>query len=86
VIGFSKSLADEVQEFGIKVQVVLPDVTDTPMLGEGDASAVFGKALPPARVGDFIVHILCLPDDTVLLNPIIAPFGNQMGRMQRWRS
>jgi NAD(P)-dependent dehydrogenase (short-subunit alcohol dehydrogenase family) len=86
VVGFSESLAEEVRPFGIKVQVVLPDATDTPILGGGEAASLFGRTLPPARVGDFIVHLLSLPEDTILLHSIIAPFGNQTGPAQRWQS
>jgi NAD(P)-dependent dehydrogenase (short-subunit alcohol dehydrogenase family) len=77
VLGFSESLSDEVLQFGVKVQVLLPDATDTPMLEDGRSSTVFGKVIPPARVGDFIVHLLSMPEDTVLVNPLIAPLGNQ---------
>jgi hypothetical protein len=34
-------------------------------------------------VGDFIVHLLSMPQDTVLVNPLIAPIGNQ-SRLARY--
>jgi NAD(P)-dependent dehydrogenase (short-subunit alcohol dehydrogenase family) len=83
VLGFSESLSEEVSRFGVKVQVLLPDATDTPMLEDGGDGTVFGKVIPPARVGDFIVHLLSLPQDTVLVNPLIAPLGNQ-SRLSRY--
>jgi len=77
VLGFSQSLSEEVSQFGVKVQVLLPDATDTPMLEDTGDGTAFGKVIPPARVGDFIVHLLALPQDTVLVNPLIAPLENQ---------
>jgi 3-oxoacyl-[acyl-carrier protein] reductase len=76
VMGFSESLAEEVKQFGIKVHAVLPDVTATPMLGEAGATTSWGKPLPPARVADFIVYLLSLPEDTMCLKPVIAPLGS----------
>jgi NAD(P)-dependent dehydrogenase (short-subunit alcohol dehydrogenase family) len=84
VVGFSESLAEEVRPFGVKVQVLLPDVTDTPMLNEHGKGNIFGKTMQPARVADFIVHLLSLPADTILLHAVIASFGNQAGPVQRW--
>jgi NAD(P)-dependent dehydrogenase (short-subunit alcohol dehydrogenase family) len=77
VLGFSESLSEEVSQFGVKVQVLLPDATDTPMLEDGGDGTVFGKTIPPGRVGDFVVHLLSMPEGTVLVNPLIAPLGNQ---------
>lgn len=76
VVAFSQALAEEVSQFGIKIQVVLPDVTDTPMLGEAVGAASLENLLPASRVGDFIVHLLSQPEDTILLNPLITALGN----------
>jgi len=74
VIGLSEALAEEARPYGIKVHVVLPDAVDTPMWEQNRPIAAPPEALPPARVADLIVYLLTLPDDTVLVNPIIAPF------------
>jgi NAD(P)-dependent dehydrogenase (short-subunit alcohol dehydrogenase family) len=76
VVGFSESLAEEVRPFGVKVQVLLPDAIDTPMLDEQGKGNIFGKTMQPAHVADFIVHLLSMPEDTVLLHSVITSFGN----------
>jgi len=76
VIGLSESLAEEVREFGIKVHVVLPDVTDTPIWGKGPGPERFGKSLSPSCVADLIIYLLCQPDDVVVPNPLITSAEN----------
>jgi 3-oxoacyl-[acyl-carrier protein] reductase len=74
VIGLSEALAEEVRQYGVKVQVVLPDAVDTPMWDQNGPVPRPGNTLPPTRVADFIIYLLSLPADTVLLDPVIAPF------------
>lgn len=83
VVGFSESLAEEVKQFGIKVQVVLPGATETPILGKGDTAVGFGRSLPPVRIGEFIIYLLTLPSDTVLINPVIAPLQSRHRKVPR---
>ena len=73
VVGLSRVLADEVKDHGIKVYAVLPDLVSTPMLGP--LGARLGATLDPARVADCIVELLAMPEDTVLVDPLIAPFA-----------
>jgi NAD(P)-dependent dehydrogenase (short-subunit alcohol dehydrogenase family) len=72
VVGMSEALAEEVRSFGIRVQVLLPDAVDTPMLRATHLGA-FG-ALPPERLGEFIVRLVTGERDSVLSRPLIAPF------------
>jgi 3-oxoacyl-[acyl-carrier protein] reductase len=74
VIGLSESLAEEVRKFGVRVQVVLPDAVDTPMWDQNGPIPRPGNALPPTRVADLIIYLLSLPQDAVLLSPVIASF------------
>ena len=76
VVGLSESLAEEVRPFGIKVHVLLPDATHTPILGEGAAAQRFGRSMPPERIADLILHILLQPEDTVMVKPLIMPSDN----------
>jgi NAD(P)-dependent dehydrogenase (short-subunit alcohol dehydrogenase family) len=76
IIGLSQALAHEARSYGVKVYSVLPDIVDTPMLGLL-GRAQLGASLPPERVAELILHLLTLPPDTVLMNPLIAPFLNQ---------
>ncbi len=73
VMGLSEALAEEVRPYGIRVQVLLPDAVDTPLVR--GSTLVRGGALSPDAVGEFLVHMLCQPLDGLLLAPILAPFG-----------
>lgn len=74
VVGLSEALAEEVRPYGIKVHVVLPDAVATPMWNQNGPIPAPADALPPSRIADFIVYLLRLPEDTILVNPVIAPF------------
>jgi NAD(P)-dependent dehydrogenase (short-subunit alcohol dehydrogenase family) len=73
VIGLSESLAEEVRPYGIRVQVVLPEAVDTPLLSQNGPIFRPPDMLSAERVADFIAYLLALPEDTWLLNPTIAP-------------
>jgi NAD(P)-dependent dehydrogenase (short-subunit alcohol dehydrogenase family) len=74
VIGLTESLTEEARPYGIKVHVVLPDAVDTPIWEQNGPIAAPPDALPPERVANVIVYLLTLPDDTMLVSPVIAPF------------
>lgn len=74
VIGLSEALAEEVRSYGIRVQVLLPDVTETPMMLVTGNLAPYGL-LKPETVAHFIICMLALPPDAVLSYPLIAPFA-----------
>ncbi|HEX6201669.1 MAG TPA: SDR family oxidoreductase [Thermoanaerobaculia bacterium] len=74
VIGFSESLADEVRSYGIRVQVVLPEMVDTPLLAQNGPLPRPPDLLRAEAVAALIVHLVSLPEDSVLLAPVIAPF------------
>jgi NAD(P)-dependent dehydrogenase (short-subunit alcohol dehydrogenase family) len=73
VVGMSQALADEVRPHGIRVQVLLPDAVDTPLVR--GSTLTRGGALPADMVGDFLVDMLGRARDAVLLEPVVAPFG-----------
>jgi 3-oxoacyl-[acyl-carrier protein] reductase len=73
VMGLSEALAEEVRGFGIRVQVMVPDVVETPMLEKAHL-AVF-HALPAERAAGLILEMLAGPEDRLLVNPMIEPFG-----------
>jgi NAD(P)-dependent dehydrogenase (short-subunit alcohol dehydrogenase family) len=85
VVGLSEALAKEVGQFGVRVHVIYPDVTDTRMLVVAGGTARYSQALPPARVADVIVHLLSLPDDVILRNVVVAPFARPP-RQTTWQS
>jgi len=67
VLGLSESLAEEVAQYGIKVEVLFPDVTETPLLQNSMLERRLGPLLPVDRVADLILFVLMLPGDTVLM-------------------
>jgi 3-oxoacyl-[acyl-carrier protein] reductase len=85
VIGLSESLAEEVRHYRIRVQVVLPDAVDTPLWDQnGRTLPRPTAALPPSRVAALIVFLLSLPDDAMLLCPVIAPVRGRRDRSGSW--
>jgi len=75
VNGLTKSIADDVRSYGIKVLAIMPDAIDTPMWEQNHPVPPPGNALPPDHVADLIVFMLTQPRDTVLLDPVIVPLG-----------
>lgn len=76
VMGLSEALAEEVHSYGIRVQVILPDVTDTPMMHVTRNLAPHGL-LNPETVANFVISMLALPRDAVFSHPLIEPFAIQ---------
>lgn len=73
VTGLSQALADEVRDDGIRVYVLLPDAVNTALIA-GTRLAPRG-ALRPEVVGRLIVDLLQMPFDTIVVNPLVAPFS-----------
>ncbi|HUD72159.1 MAG TPA: SDR family oxidoreductase [Dongiaceae bacterium] len=74
VIGLSESLAEEARPHGVRVQVVLPEVVDTPMLAQNGPLFRPKEMLPAERVAAFITHLVTLPQGMVLVNPVLGVF------------
>lgn len=75
VIGLSEALAEEVVRHRIRVQTVLPDVVATALWDQNGILPPPSDALPAERVGEFIAYLVCLPDDLMLVNPVLARFS-----------
>lgn len=75
VVGMSEALAEEMRQYGIRVNVVMPDAVDTPMWDQNGPVKVPKRAsLPPERVANVIAHVAMLPEDTLLGHMVIFPF------------
>ncbi len=66
VVGLSEALAEEVAEDGIRVEVLFPDLVDTPLVRDTTLAARLGPSLPAERVAEVVVYLVTLPEDTVL--------------------
>lgn len=75
VVAFTEALAEEVTPHGIAVTALLPDIVETPMLGEL-GRAMLGVALPPARVADLVIRLLTLEGNARMIHPLVAPMMN----------
>jgi short-subunit dehydrogenase len=74
VLGLTESLAEEVMQYNIRVCAVLPDAVKTPLWNQNGPVAPPASALCPERVAEFIVYLLGMPEDTILVHPVIAAF------------
>jgi NAD(P)-dependent dehydrogenase (short-subunit alcohol dehydrogenase family) len=74
VIGLSEALAEEVRQYGIRVQVLLPGAINTGMWNQNGPLPQPDNTLPPERVADLVRFMISLPKDTVLSTPFIEPF------------
>ena len=83
VRGFSESLMEEVGRSGVRVHTLLPDAVATPLWEQNGPVPMPPDALPPERVAEFIAYLIDLPEDCVLLNPVLAPFGGRRRRKRR---
>ena len=74
VIGLSEAVAQEVVRYGIRVNTVLPGPVDTGLWDQNSPIPRPAEMLPPERVADLILYLVTLPDDTLLVEPVIVPF------------
>lgn len=74
VVGFSESVAKEVEHYGVKVHAVLPDAVDTPLWKQNGPIPCPPGSLAPSRVAQVILFLVLLPRDTLVPSPVIIPF------------
>jgi NAD(P)-dependent dehydrogenase (short-subunit alcohol dehydrogenase family) len=73
LIGLTESVAEEVADDGIRVQVVLPGTFDTPLWEQNPSTPRPPDLPPPDRVADLVLHLLALPPGVRLRAPLIEP-------------
>ena len=73
VIGMSESLAEEVRPHGIRVQVLLPGVIDTPIWGQNGPLPKPADVLPVERVAELLSYMVRVPSDAVCFEAVIEP-------------
>jgi NAD(P)-dependent dehydrogenase (short-subunit alcohol dehydrogenase family) len=72
MLGFTRALACEVAPLGIRVQAILPDVTDTPLMAGAGHLCPEGM-LRPGQVAEAILRMICLPGDCLLEELLLIP-------------
>lgn len=82
IVGLSESLAEELRQYGIKVQLVLPDAVDTGLWEQNGPIKAPAYALRPDRVADLIRFIAGQPEEAVFGGTVIAPFGAVRGSVK----
>jgi NAD(P)-dependent dehydrogenase (short-subunit alcohol dehydrogenase family) len=75
VLGMTESLAEEVRRFNVKVTAILPDAVDTPLWCQNGPIPRPPDALAPERVAELIVYLVTMPQDVVLVSPVIKSFS-----------
>lgn len=74
MMAMTASLAEEVRNHGVRVQVAVPDAVDTPIWQQNAPVPIPAGALSPDRVALLLLFMLALPEDSLLVSPVIAPF------------
>jgi 3-oxoacyl-[acyl-carrier protein] reductase len=72
IMALSDSLQQNLEPHGIRIQTLLPDVVDTPMMQLAKHLAPQGT-LKPEAVGRLIVEMISLPPDAVWREPLLTP-------------
>jgi NAD(P)-dependent dehydrogenase (short-subunit alcohol dehydrogenase family) len=75
VIGLTESLREEMRPYGVRVQVLLPGNTDTPIWSQNEPLPRAAQTIPASRVADLIIFMLTWPQDSSLPEVAIAPLG-----------
>jgi NAD(P)-dependent dehydrogenase (short-subunit alcohol dehydrogenase family) len=78
IIGLSEALAEEVGQYGVRVQVLLPGAIETDMWDQNGPLPRPRSILSSERVADLILHLVSLADDVMLATPIIEPIKTQV--------
>jgi NAD(P)-dependent dehydrogenase (short-subunit alcohol dehydrogenase family) len=74
VIGLTEALSEEVRQYGVRVQAVLPGPVNTPIWEQNKHIKAPPESLPPERVADVITYLIKLPADTICDHIVVKPF------------
>jgi 3-oxoacyl-[acyl-carrier protein] reductase len=73
VAEFSRTLAAEVEEDGIRVMALFPGPVDTPLIEDTVLSAMFGGRIDPSNFADAVVELLQSPIGADAIDPYFLP-------------
>jgi 3-oxoacyl-[acyl-carrier protein] reductase len=86
LMGLIEAMAEEVGTSGIRVQTLLPDLVNTPLLNGTTLAPGHSDTLQVTTVADLIMTMLTLPAGTILVNPLITPIRTKRKRSPRGTS
>jgi NAD(P)-dependent dehydrogenase (short-subunit alcohol dehydrogenase family) len=79
VIGLSESLGEEMRQYGIRVQLLLPGAIETGMWDQNGPLPRPTDILTPEQVAKVILFMVTLPEDSTLTSPTLEPFLTKRG-------
>lgn len=78
VVGFTESLAQEVCDYGIRVQALFPGPVKTPLVAKTALVRRFGGGyISSADIAGTIVYLVQQAPDAIMVHPHILPFGSR---------
>lgn len=80
VLGLTEAIAAEAEEYGVRVQSLLPGVFQSDFLKQLGPIPTPSERPPVSRVVRLILAMLALPPDTKLWPPVIQPFYAKQDR------
>ena len=80
---FTHSLASEVSEHGVRVNVVFPGPVRTPLIERTPLAIEFGGQMTAEHFGQALLNLLEFPVDCVPANPYILPMVGSVSTVQK---
>jgi NAD(P)-dependent dehydrogenase (short-subunit alcohol dehydrogenase family) len=69
----TESIAEEVRDYGVIVQTLIPDAVNTPLLHATTLAQRLGRPIPPERVADMVVETVRSARQGALIDAVVAP-------------
>ncbi len=82
IVGMSEALAEEVREYGVKVQVVMAEAVAASLWDQNGPIRAPAGSLQPERVAGLIRFVVAQPDNAVFGGVVIAPFSPAKARVR----
>lgn len=74
LVGLVEALSLELEDTGVRVQLVCPGAVETPLVANTILARPFGGAIQSNHLGEMIEKLINMPGDLSLVNPLFIPF------------